>query len=355
MKIIYSFNKGGFEAECWNKGIREASDGSFTFVPFNHEKYLKPKQYINAVKLDILYQAKHPELMRMYREFEECIRKHDADAIIVNNCPPYHPDYLRKLPVYKVLFSGDDPGATYMRNIPYQHAYDHIFYLNPDYSDDMNMSEKMRYCEMLNENWIPHGMFDEDYDPKQTEDTILECERDIDIIYVGAPYRQKFELLAKVKKTFGSKCWLHGRFRLHWNLFFNLRYGWPGWMKAISFPERTRLHQRAKIGFNVHWNEYGLGNQRLYYLPANGVMQICDSQHYLNRIFKVGKEVVAYKGVDELIEKIRYYLEHEGERKEIALNGFRRVVKDYRFSDILRKSADYIVEGMARTGKTGIF
>ena len=351
MKIIFSFNKQGFEARFWDKAIRQASDNVVTFIPFNHEGYLRPRKYINAVKLDILYHAKHPGLMRMYREFEECIRQNQADAIIVTNCPPYHPDYLRKLPVYKVLFSGDDPGATYMRNIPYQHAYDHIFYLNPDYSEDMNMSEKMRYCGMQNENWLPHGVFEEDYDATQTEKTILEQQRDIDLIYVGAPYRQKFKLLAKVKKIFGSRCRLHGRFPVYWNLLFNFRYGWPGWMKSISFPERTRLHQRAKIGFNIHWNDYGLGNQRLYYLPANGVMQICDCPRYLDRIFEVDKEVVAYEGVDELIEKIQYYLKHDEERKEIALNGFRRVMKDYRFSNILRNSVNYIEKGMDRVNR----
>jgi hypothetical protein len=349
MNILYSFNKQGYEADCWQKGIRAASDDKITFIPFNHEVYLNPRLYINSVKLDTLYQARNPRLMQMYDEFEECINKNCVDAIIVNNCPPYHPDFLHRLKVYKVLYSGDDPGATYMRNIPYLHAYDHVFYLAPDYSEDMNMSEKMRYCGMKNENWVPHGVFDEDYDTTKTDNTILDHERDIDIIYMGAPYIQKLELLAKVKKAFGRKCRLYGRFRLPWNIYYNLRYGWPGWIKKVSFPERTRLHQRAKIGFNVHWSEHGLGNQRLYYLPANGVMQISDSQQYLGRVFEVGKEVEAYRGADELIEKIRYYLEHDDERKEIALKGYRRTVKDYQFSDILRKSADHIIEGMTHS------
>jgi len=353
MKILYSFNKHGYEAGCWERGIRAASDEKITFIPFNHESYLPPKLYMDAVKLDRLYRARDPRLMRMYDTLEAAINRNHADAIIVNNYPPYHPDFLRKLKVYKVLYSGDDPGATYMRNIPYLHGYDHVFYLDPDYSDDMNMSEKMRYCGMTNENWVPHGVFDEDYDGTKTETTILEGERDIDIIYVGAPYLQKLKLLATVKKAFGRNCQLYGRFRLPWNLYYNLRYGWPGWMRRISFPKRKQLHQRAKIGFNVHWNLHGLGNQRLYYLPANGVMQICDNQPYLGRVFEVGKEVVTYRDADELIDKIRYYLEHDDERNKIALNGFMRTVNEYRFSDILRKSADHIMEGMARGSITG--
>jgi spore maturation protein CgeB len=343
MNILYSFNKKGYEADCWERGICAASDDTITFIPFNHQFYLNPRRYINAIALDKLYQDKHKDLMQMYEEFEAAIHKFHIDAIIVDNCPPYHPEFLKKLQVYKVLYSGDDPGATYMRNIPYLHAYDHVFYLNPDYSRDMNMSQKMRYCGMANENWIPHGFFDEDCDSGNDESEILQHERDIDIIYVGAPYRQKLSLLSKVKKTFGARCRIYGRFRPEWNIYYNLRYGWPGWIRPVSFPRRTQLHQRAKIGFNIHWNEYGLGNQRLYYLPANGVMQICDSQKYLGRVFEVDKEVVAYRGVKELIEKIRYYLEHENERQEIARNGYLRVMKDYRFSDILRKSG-YVIQ-----------
>ena len=66
-----------------------------------------------------------------------------------------------------------------MRNIPYQHAYDHLFYLNPDYSQDMNMEEKMRYCGMTNLNWIPLGVFDEDFDSIKSERDVIEQERDI--------------------------------------------------------------------------------------------------------------------------------------------------------------------------------
>ena len=145
MKIVYSFNKTGYEARCWEREIANASSEEFTFVPFNHVHYLDPNRYLDSVRLDQLYQAQHPGLMRMYRDFETVVRDERADAIIVTNCPPYHPDYLRRLPAYKVLYSGDDPGATYMRNIPYLHAYDHVFVMAPGYSRDMGLLEKMRY------------------------------------------------------------------------------------------------------------------------------------------------------------------------------------------------------------------
>lgn len=350
MKIVYSFNKTGYEAEHWKKEIRAASNDQFTFIPFNHVKYLNPKLYIDSVKLDILYQSRNAELFRMYADFEAIIRAHDADAILVTNCPPYHPDFLKKIPLYKALYSTDDPGATYMRTIPYLHAYNHVFYVAPPYSVDMDLADKMRYCGMVNADWLPISVFDFEFDTNQTETTILAKDRDIDIIYIGGCFVQKLDILKRIKRVFGRNFRLNGFFKIKHNLYFNIKHGYSGWVRPVSFQERVQLYQRTKIGFNIHWNEYGLGNQRLYHLPANGVMQICDCPDYLGRIFEPGKEIVAYKNIDDLLDKLRYFLNHDNERKEIALNGYKRVIKDYRFKHITRLAGKLIQEGMDRIG-----
>lgn len=348
MKIVYSFNKKGYEAESWEREITAASDSDFTFIPFNHGNFLDPNLYIDAVKLDQLYQMREPRLMKMYAEFEARVRDQPADAIIVTNCPPYHPDYLRRLPVYKVLYSGDDPGATYMRNIPYLHAYDHVFFMAPGYSRDMDLGEKMRYCGMVNADWVPIAVFDFEHDFRKTEETILSHARDVDVVYVGGFFPQKLDLLAKVKRALGRKVRMRGFFAPKHNLYFCLKYGYPGWIRPINFKERVRLYQSAKIGFNIHWNEYGLGNQRLFHLPANGVMQISDCPDLLDRVFQPGREIVGYVDFDDLIAKVRYYLDHDEVRRAIALEGYRRTMREYRFATVTRRAGNLIKQGMAR-------
>ncbi len=347
MKIVYSFNKVGYEAECWEREIRFASNEKYAFIPFNHGPYLDPGLYTDAVKLDVLYQTRHQGLLKMYLEFESCVREHKVDAIIVTNCPPYHPDYLRKLPVYKVLYSGDDPGATYMRNIPYLHAYNHVLFMGPGYSPDMELAEKMRYCGMVNADWLPIAVFDFEFDCSQTESTILDHERDIDVIYVGGFFFQKLDLIARVKRAFGSRLRVHGFFRAKHNLYFIIKHGYPGWVRPVSFQERVRLYQRAKVGFNIHWNVFGLGNQRLFHLPANGVMQVCDCPSYLSRVFDVD-EAVGYENVDDLIDKLKYYIDHDDERKQIAFKAYRRVMTEYRFRAVTLRCAQLIEKGMQR-------
>lgn len=348
MNIIYSFNKKGYEGECWEREIRTASNEEFAFIPFNHGHYLSPELYSDAVKLDRLYRAKHAGLLQMYVAIEECIRQHNANAIIVANCPPYHPDFLRKLNIYKVLYSADDPGATYMINIPYLHAYQHVFYVAPAYSADMDMNEKMSYCGMVNADWLPISVFDFEFDSTRTQEMLFSQERDIDIIYVGSFWRQKIDTLVSVKKVFGRRFNVYGFFRLKHNLYLNIRNGFGSWIRPVSFEERVRLYQRAKIGINIHWDDYGLGNQRLYHLPANGVMQICDCPEHLDQIFKRNEEVIAYNNADELIDKLKHYLEHDGERKEIAMRGYQRTMREYRFAAVTHKAAKLIKAGMDR-------
>lgn len=346
MQIIYSFNKTGFEADCWEKEIRSASANGFNFIPFNHGNYLDPSFYAVAEKLDQCYQGRDAKLLNMYAALQALINKEKAQAMIVANAPPYHPDFLRKLNIYKALYSADDPGATYLINIPYLHAYDHVFYVDPVYSPDMDMQEKMRYCGMKNADWLPISAFDFEFEPSKDEGRLFSQERDIDVIYVGKFWRQKMDTLVKVKKAMGSKFKMYGLFRWKHNLYLNIIHQYGGWVKPISHQDRVKLYQRSKIGFNIHWNEYGLGNQRLYHLPANGVMQISDCADHLGRIFKPDQEIAAYRNADELIDKIKYYLKNDAERQAIAKAGYQRVMKDYRFAQVTQRAASLIQKGM---------
>jgi spore maturation protein CgeB len=350
VRIAYSFNKTGFEASCWEQEIRAASEGECTFVPFNHGRYLDSATYLNAWSLNQLYQRRHQPLMRLYAEFEELLRREEIDAILVNNVPPYHPEWLRRLSVYKALYSGDDPDSTYLRNVPYLHAYNHVFFADPVYSPDLDMTEKMRYCGMVNADWLPIGVMDFEMDATRTQDTILRHPRNVEVVYIGSFFRQKLPLLAQVRRALGRSVRLHGYFRAKHNAYFLARYRVPVWWRPLSFADRVNLYQRAAIGFNVHWNEYGLGNQRLYHLPANGVMQISDCADHLERVYSVGTEVVGYRGADELIEKLRYYLSHDQERSCIAKAGYQRVMRDYRFGPLTRRAATLMRAGMDRLG-----
>lgn len=127
----------------------------------------------------------------------------------------------------------------------------------------------------------------------------------------------------------------------------NLKYGFPGWVKPLPFDQYVPLYQRAKIGINIHnRGNYTVGSYRLFDLPANGVMQISDGGEYLQDFYDVGNEVIRYSSADELIDMVKYYLANEQERNRIALNGFKRVQKDYKISMQMRKMVELIKKGL---------
>lgn len=355
MKIIYSLNKKGFEADYWEREIPAASGGRYQFIPFNHDPYLNTRLYQRAQLLDDLFFEKHPGLMRMYADLEARIHQTRADVLLVDNCFPYHPEFLRRLKIYKVLRTTDGPICAYDRDFPYIHAYHHVFYHSPAYSSDLDMRQKLEYLGARNVDFWPLGLFDKLHDPSQTAETIMSRERDIDVIFIGALHWGKMPLLAKVKKALGGR-----RFRLFgavgWkrNLYFNWKFGFPGWISSIPFEQYVPLYQRSKIGINVHnRGDFTVGSYRLFDLPGNGVLQISDGGKFLDEFFEVDKEIVGYRNADDLIDKILYYLENEAARRTIALNGFQRVMRDYRIGDLLHKAGDLIGRGMERIGWRG--
>jgi spore maturation protein CgeB len=85
----------------------------------------------------------------------------------------------------------------------------------------------------------------------------------------------------------------------------------------------------------------------LFELPGNGVMQISDGGEFLEAFFRPDEEIVGYAAADELVDKIRFYLAHDEERRRIARNGFRRVVADHRIGHRLQQAAGLLERGMA--------
>lgn len=332
ISVIYSFNKKGYEAEYWAREIAAASSDLVRFVPFNHDPYLPVSSYIRAQLLDNLYFEKDRRLLQMYADLEQLIAHTSAQALVVDNCPPYHPEYLRTLSLYKMLRVCDGPIVAYERDIPYVHAYDHVLFHSPAYSPEIGMADKLRYCGARNVDFWPLAVFDQNFDRSQTEDEVFAQERDIDVIFIGGMHINKMPLIAQLKRALGKRCVLHGLASMKQNLYFNAKFGMPGWITPVPFSAYVPLYQRAKIGFNVHnRGEYTVGSYRLFDLPANGVMQISDGGDHLGAFFEPGKEIVGYRTTEELITKIRYYLDHPGEREAIARAGYRRVMRDHRF------------------------
>ena len=94
------------------------------------------------------------------------------------------------------------------------------------------------------------------------------------------------------------------------------------------------------------------GNQRMYQVPAHGMMLLCDKAglNAHERIFEPGKEAIFYDSIDDAMEKIEYYLQHPEEREEIARGGFARVHRDYDGETHLKNFLDWAI-ALPKKGK----
>lgn len=81
------------------------------------------------------------------------------------------------------------------------------------------------------------------------------------------------------------------------------------------------------------------GNIRLYEATGAGTCLLTDWKPNMPALFEIDREVVTYRSPEEAVEKIRYLLEHEDERRAIAERGQRRTLSRYNYADEIRRVA----------------
>ncbi len=101
--------------------------------------------------------------------------------------------------------------------------------------------------------------------------------------------------------------------------------------------------RKAAINLNfVNGNADSGLNMRHFEITAAGGFLLCYHQPEINDMFEVGRECDTFHNEQELLEKIRYYLEHPDKRIEIALAGQRRTLSDHLYSHRLRSMLDTV-------------
>jgi glycosyltransferase involved in cell wall biosynthesis len=245
--------------------------------------------------------------MPQYEALEEQLRK--KDVVIASGGPMLHPEFVRRLSTFNVWICGDDPESSEVLSRPAAPAFDYSFPINVACLEDY----KRWGCERV--DWIFHPIRAEMRAPELTEEAILSGQRDFDIVMFCERVLGLSDRAQRLEALSGAfpKAYLRGK-------------GWPGGF--ISDAAMRDVYSRAKIGWNLH-NSIGPCNTRLVTLPAFGIMQICDNKNHLGKVFELDKEVVGFDSIDECIDKTRYYLEHDEERRKIAAAGWARATRDY--------------------------
>lgn len=92
--------------------------------------------------------------------------------------------------------------------------------------------------------------------------------------------------------------------------------------------EMPLIFRDSKINLNITSKTIETGiPQRIFDILACGGFCLTNYQPEVATYFVDGEELVMYESVEDLIEKVDYYLSHEEERIRIAKKGYRKVVE----------------------------
>jgi spore maturation protein CgeB len=159
----------------------------------------------------------------------------------------------------------------------------------------------------------------------------LVATRNHDVVFVGRNYGERKAFIDNLRaKGIDIEC-----------------YG-EGWENGgrVTQADLVRIYNHSKITLNMSSASKNGVLQikgRDFEAPGCGTLLITKYNEEIKEYFALGKEIVTYHDELDAAQKIRYYLDNEQEREQIADAGYRRVLQDHtiekRLADIFAFAA----------------
>lgn len=280
---------------------------AMSFTPYNWKTAILKMLHMDDKKLI------NREIVAFNYEIKKNYKEYRPDFVIIIRGDFMCSDTLEQMHVKKVLWLYDSV-SRYPDSARNWDAYD-LHYVFEE-SDIEVLAKSGKQAEFLALGYDPKKYF-----------PINAVKQDVDISFVGAMYGERKELLEKLADEFSD---LHIEFygiyvfkRYIFDyiqfIFSNKKKAFKN--KAVSHKDANKLYARSKININILHRQSKSGwNARLNeILGAQGFQIISFNPLVADR----------YKGMldtftdyEELKKKIRYYLNHEEERKKIAAAGY---------------------------------
>ncbi len=157
-----------------------------------------------------------------------------------------------------------------------------------------------------------------------------------DVTFIGSYYPNRAQLLEKLAD-------------------FDLKVWGPGWNKLPSAsrlrgkirdmqlrPEEwTKILSSCKITVVIHYQDGKTpcyqASPKVYETLACKSFLLVDNQRDVKSLFEDGKHLAVFKDVEDLKEKIVYYLNHQGEREKIINQGYEETMQRHAYIHRIKK------------------
>ncbi|KAA9036382.1 glycosyltransferase [Ginsengibacter hankyongi] len=108
--------------------------------------------------------------------------------------------------------------------------------------------------------------------------------------------------------------------------------------------EMYKVLQRSLITFNIHESllKGFVGNMRMFEATGVASMILNDNGKNLPQLFVPGKEIETYDSIDEAIEKVNYFSNHQDEAIAIGKMAQQRTIRDYNYDNFILQLSSYL-------------
>jgi hypothetical protein len=192
------------------------------------------------------------------------------------------------------------------------------------FATDKLMADWFNENTKVKGHFLPAGVYNEEcyIDKSYNKD-----EFDYDVIFVGSkgyhpeyPYRP--QLIDFLRETYGDRF---------------LHVGGDGDTGTVRGAKLNKIYARSKIAIgdtlNINFKYPYYSSDRLFESTGRGGFTIYPNIFGLDKYFKDKKEIVFYEhgNLEDLKNKIDYYLEHDNEREAIRMAGHERAKTDHTY------------------------
>lgn len=182
-----------------------------------------------------------------------------------------------------------------------------------------------------------------------------------DVTFVGQPHGDRKEVVAKMQAAgLNVQCWgggwpngrisQEGMLEVFSNSKVNLNLTKSSDMISLKALAKVFFYRRNDHSYRLYspgmWvdNLRSLINKnreqikgRNFEVPGTGGFLLTGDADNLSDYYADGKEIAIFHGIDELIAKAKYYVEHDEERERIAKAGYDRTLREHTYEHRFRE------------------
>jgi len=181
-------------------------------------------------------------------------------------------------------------------------------------------------------SFVPHGFDPEIHRPLTINDT-FQNELSCDVSFIGTHSLKKEQYLSTLVAAIPT---------------IKLMVWGNGWERAVAVNLKPSIQYKPIVGdlyaLAIKASKLNLGilsesvggassgdliTSRTFHIPASGGFMLHERTPESILYYIEGEECAFFDGIEELIEKVRYYLAHDSERLAIAAKGTQRAIDEH--------------------------